>query len=188
MKHPILFSILALTVFTSCRTMNKSMTSFSQEPGIMIAGQVHSTVEQPMQDAALAMPSEEMVADVDPITEETPASSLSEENTSSIKKQTFRKKVHSFTEMKEMAEAGELKMSNKDMKTLSRLESMYKGNLKDLKHSDEGVTMSGKAKLIAIIGAIAGVIALFIGSWFFAFVFLLAVLAFFCRWIGIIEF
>jgi len=107
-------------------------------------------------------------------------------NSKTIAAASTDKKAHSFAQMKEMVKNGELTMSKKDLKTLNKLDKLAGGHFNN--RGDDPFEMTPTAKIIAGVGAAAGVIAMLIGSWFFGFVFIVAVLAFVCRWIGIIDF
>lgn len=111
---------------------------------------------------------------------------IAESNTNTLVAVKTVKKAHSFTEMKEMVKNGEIKMGARDFKTLKKLDKLYKGDFNKLR--TDAFEMTGTAKIIAGVGVASALIAIFVGSWFFAFLFLLAVLAFLLRWIGIIDF
>lgn len=105
---------------------------------------------------------------------------------SSAVSKTTTQKVHSFTQWKEMAASGELKMSKKDIKTLNKLDKKYGGNFEKFKADTFEFTT--KAKIIAGVGLLGLLLALITGSWFGAFLFILAALGFILRFLGVIEF
>ncbi len=96
------------------------------------------------------------------------------------------KKVQSFSHLKAMAANGEVKMSKKDIKVLNRLEKKYKGNFEQFRADTFEFTT--KAKIVAGVGLIGLLLAIFTGSWFGAFLFILAALGFILRFLGAIEF
>ena len=95
-------------------------------------------------------------------------------------------KASSFSQMKEMVKNGDMVMSKKDLKILNKLDKLSQNNFNNRREG--GFEWTPTAKIIGGVGAASLLISLFTGSWFFAFLFIVAALAFICRWIGIIEF
>lgn len=96
------------------------------------------------------------------------------------------KNIQSFAQVKAMAANGSLKLNNKQLKRLDKLDSKYHGDFNHFK-SDIG-DFSKTAKIIAAVGIIGLLLLLITGSAFGTFIFILAIGAFLCKWIGIIEF
>ena len=96
------------------------------------------------------------------------------------------KKVQSFSQLRAMAAAGEIKMSKRDVKILNKLDKKYGGDFKQFRADTFEFTT--KAKIVAGVGAIGLLLAIFTGSWFGAFLFILAALGFILRFLGAIEF
>ena len=181
MKYLALFALLLLC---SCSASNKLKTVPESQTVVSMAGVLHATelsADQPLQSTgATAGFSGDNTSTVEEMTPGPKATV--------IDKKQVTKKAHSFSQMKEMVQNGDIVMTRSDKKTLDRLENFYKGDFKDLKNLKvEPFELTTAAKIIGGVGIIALIIALF-GSFFFAFIFLLAVTAFILRWIGVIAF
>ena len=109
-----------------------------------------------------------------------------EEKTTNFSSNKSNLKVHSFTEWKEMAHNGSLKMTKKELKILNKLEKKYHGDFNKMK--DDFAEMSTTAKVIAGVAIVGGVFALFFGSWFGAVLFVIGLILFIFKWIGLFEF
>ncbi|MEO7312430.1 MAG: hypothetical protein ABIX01_18655 [Chitinophagaceae bacterium] len=182
---------LACVIFALTSCVSRKYAVAVETPGDLnaIAGFVHSVAPQ-----TLAENKKEIMPYGDPMptagkaveTLQTVNEKLASFNNNKVAVTASSKKAKSFSQMKEMVKNGDIVMSNKDQKTLNKLSKLYKGDFKQYK--DNGFDLTTTAKIIAGVGIVALLISLFTGSWFFAFLFIVAALAFICRWIGIIEF
>ena len=171
----------AVIVCSSCRTTRSSVTENVFEDGgpSAMAGVVHTPifpVDADKKEEAL-----QLADNVDNTVKTTPE----EEIPLADAAETGSLRASSFTQMQEMAASGQLKMNRRDTRTLNRLAHLYKGDFKDVSSAFE---MTTPAWIIAGIGVTALLIALLAGSFFFGFVFLLAVVAFILRWADVIQF
>lgn len=108
------------------------------------------------------------------------------ETSSTVSKSVVTKKVHSFAEWKKMAKTGELQMSKKDIKMLNKLDKKYNGNFEKFKA--DTFEFTDKAKIVAGVGILGLLLVIFTGSWFGAFLLILAALGFILRFLGVIDF
>jgi len=193
MKQTILFSaaIIMAIAFSACSTQRRAaineqvlQSQLGKEEPIAMVGVGHQLESNP--NSLNAGEKEASMFLNKPVDEATANVQTMHKSTTSVTLSKTAKKAKSFAQMKEMVKNGDIAMGAKDLKTLNKLDKLYKGNFSAFK--SDAFEMTGTAKIIAGVGAASALIAIFVGSWFFAFLFLLAVLAFLLRWIGIIEF
>lgn len=170
-KYLLLLAIL----FVSCRGARQASVSIQPETPVQatMAGVFHPITPD--------VPTENIEVD-EPVIENTPLIVTEAGQTKTLTK----KKVASFAQMKEMAKTGEIAMSKKDMKTLNKLEKHYKGDYQ--KFRADVFEFTTKAKIIAGIGLLGLLLAIFAGSGFGLFLFILAALAFILRYLDVIAF
>jgi len=180
MYNKAIVALALVLVLASCASRKSVETTTFIEQEIALAGKPNN----------MAMPqiTDETKETATPPRQEAPYANKNLENEDGpiiIAAPKTIKKAKSFSQMKEMVKNGDIAMSKRDVKTLNKLDKLYKGNFT---HREGEFEWTQLAKIIAGVGAAALLISLFTGNWFFAFVFIVAALAFICRWVGIIDF
>jgi ABC-type transport system involved in Fe-S cluster assembly fused permease/ATPase subunit len=176
--QPVKYLILLTILFTSCRSARQASVAVVPE------APVQGTLASVFHPVATNETIENAVAE-EPTVENTELAIAENIPTKAVTKQT-KKKAASFAQMKDMAKTGEIAMSNKDMKTLNKLEKHYKGDFQ--KFRADTFEFTTKAKIIAGIGLVGLLLAIFAGSGFGLFLFILAALAFILRYLDVIAF
>lgn len=179
----LLISCLIVTLI-SCRTSRQNIDYIvkDQEVAVTVSAQPQpfteskESVMRPYYEAVSTEEKKEIL----------PANTINEEKTINSSTNKSNLKVHSFAEWKEMAHNGSLKMTKKEVRMLNKLEKKYHGDFNMMK--EDLAEMSTTAKVIAGVAIVGGVFALFFGSWFGAVLFVIGLILFIFKWIGLFEF
>jgi hypothetical protein len=177
-KYLLIFAIL----FASCRASRNAAALSTPEPTTqpVLVAAIHSTTTTTTQNTPIENPVQQNI-----VTENTAAAAVPEAAQAVAEKKTPQKTT-SFTQFKSAAQSGKIAMSKRDMKTLNKLEKHYKGDYQ--KFRSDVFEFTTKAKIIAGIGLLGLLLAIFAGSGFGLFLFILALLAFILRYLDVIAF
>ena len=180
--QPVKYLCCLVILFASCRSVRQTaaLPADVNQPPIAYAVSPRAMASETMEPE----PSTEVPGHLFNKEEKIPEIATAESALPLAK--TSIRKVQSFAQLKEMAAAGKLQMNKKDVKMLNKLEKKYKGNFEQFRADTFEFTT--KAKIVAGVGLIGLFLAIFAGSWFGFFLFLLAALGFILRFIGVIEF
>lgn len=187
MNHLKFLAIGLFFVFTSCATRKRINALPPADEITAMVGTVHnSQMTQKSLDKNEALPSADLESESKTETTAifpTDMPVMADNNIAAAK---TTKKAKSFAQMKAMVKNGELTMSKKDFKMLTKLEKLSQKTLSPLR--EDPFELTDLAKIIFGVGAAGLLIYAFGGGLFFLFLFLLGLGAFLCRWFGMIDF
>lgn len=181
--QPVKYVCFAAILFASCRGIRQNTALPTDVDHLPMAYAVSPKALAIEPDSA----QNELAKSENEVVEETNVEDVETKQAPPVlSKSATAKKVHSFDQWKEMAVTGELQMSKKDIKMLNKLDKKYNGNFEKFKA--DTFEFTDKAKIVAGVGILGLLLAIFTGSWFGIFLFILAALGFILRFLGVIDF
>jgi hypothetical protein len=187
MKYLKFLAIGLFFVFTSCATRKGSDALPPADEVTAMVGTVYNTqMTQKSLEKNEALPNADFETESIKETTAIYSTEMRDMALNNIAAAKTTKKAKSFAQMKEMVKNGELTMSKKDFKMLTKLEKLSQKTLSPLR--EDPFELTDLAKIIFGVGAAGLLIYAFGGGLFFLFLFLLGLGAFLCRWFGMIDF